>query len=146
MVAKNGHVRVLPPHRRGKGARARVQRVQRVQRESLARNDLKSWQRATAVLNSMDGATRAASAERLGVDASTVSRWVGGYRERGEDRNVRVPALATRATARTRVPRADGVPSNQIVMSPRLLRAASQLRQFFTWKWLAEAWPSRAWR
>lgn len=55
------------------------------QRESLARNDLKSWQRATSVLDCIDGATRAASAERLGVDPSTVSRWVGAYLERGVD-------------------------------------------------------------
>lgn len=57
--------------------------MERVQRESLARNDLKSWQRCTAVLACIDGATRAASAGRLGVDPSTVSRWVGTYGERG---------------------------------------------------------------
>ena len=80
MVAKNRQRRALPPHRRGKRARARVERVQR---ETLAGNDLRSWQRATAVLKCIDGATHAASAEQLGVDPSTVSRWVGAYRERG---------------------------------------------------------------
>lgn len=72
----------LAPHQRGKRARARVERSQR---ESLVRNDLKSWQRATAVLCCVDGESHASTAERLSVDPSTVSRWVGAYRERGVD-------------------------------------------------------------
>lgn len=71
---------LLPAHRQNNRARVRVERAQR---ESLARNDLRSWRRATAVLECIDGATRAASAKRLGVDPSTVSRWIGAYLERG---------------------------------------------------------------
>lgn len=89
--------RVLPPRRRDKRARANVERAQR---ESLGRNDLRSWQRATVVLECIDGGSRAASAERMGVDPSTVSRWIGAYEERGVEalRPGRPPGAKSRMT------------------------------------------------
>lgn len=76
MAGKRRRAGVLPPHLRGKRARARVLREQR---NALARDDLSGWQRATAVLAYMDGTSSTAIARVLGVDRSTVVRWMAAY-------------------------------------------------------------------
>jgi transposase len=54
-----------------------------MQRRSLERNDLKAWRRATAVLGYLDGEQMETLAQQLGVNNSTVSRWLSAYVARG---------------------------------------------------------------
>jgi transposase len=90
--------KLVPPHLRGKRARSRVLREQR---EALSRNDLKSWQRSSAVLQCLDGASLVDTAASLGVTHSAVSKWLSGYVEEGFEvlRPKRPPGPTSRLSA-----------------------------------------------
>ena len=53
-------------------------------------NDLKRWKRVRAVLGCIEGRTGSEVAQELGVDRSTIARWVAAYAARG------IPALTPR--------------------------------------------------
>lgn len=74
--------RPIPPHLRGKRARARLERVQR---DALRGNDLATWRRATAMLGALDGASLLKMAQKLDVTQSAVTKWLAAYVERGFD-------------------------------------------------------------
>jgi transposase len=74
--------RLVPPHLRGKRARARLLRAQGA---ALADNNLKAWRRPTAVLLCLDGRSVVQIADQLGVHNSAVSKLLGGYLSRGFD-------------------------------------------------------------
>lgn len=90
---------LVPAHLRGKRARARVARQQR---DALTRNDLKSWRRASAVLQCLDGKSLVQIADGLGVHNSAVSKWLAGYVDRGFDALVprKAPGQKPRLNAR----------------------------------------------
>jgi len=70
----------VPPHLRGKRARARVVREQQ---EALARNDLRTWRRSTAVRRCLDGASIAQIVTELKCTDSAVTKWLSAYVTRG---------------------------------------------------------------
>jgi transposase len=74
--------RPIPPHLRGKRARARLKRVQR---DALRRNDLATWRRATAMLGILDGTSLLEMSQKLDVTQSAVTKWLAAYVERGFD-------------------------------------------------------------
>jgi transposase len=74
--------RPIPPHLRGKRARARLLRIQR---DALGANDLATWRRTTAMLGVLDGASLLAMAEKLDVAQSSVTKWLAAYVEQGFD-------------------------------------------------------------
>ena len=70
----------LPSKRSGAAARRRLQRfITRAKKQ----NDLKSWKRARAVLRCIEGEAGTDVAKELGVDRSTVARWLAAYAARG---------------------------------------------------------------
>ena len=71
---------LVPPHLRGKRARVRVTSAQRA---ALARNDLRAWRRATAVLLCLDGLRIAQICIQLGVHNSAVTKWLARYVSEG---------------------------------------------------------------
>jgi transposase len=74
--------RPIPPHLRGKRARARLERAQR---DALRGNDLATWRRATAMLGVLDGTSLLEMATKLDVTQSAVTKWLAAYVERGFD-------------------------------------------------------------
>jgi transposase len=74
--------RPIPPHLRGKRARARLQRIQY---DALGPGDLARWRRATAMLGALDGASLLAMAKKLEVTQSAVTKWLAAYVEHGFD-------------------------------------------------------------
>ncbi len=87
----------LPSKRSGAAARRRLQRFIT---QAKKQNDLKSWKRARAVLGCIDGHTGADVAKELGVDRSTVARWLAAYAARGMPalKPIKAPGPPTKLT------------------------------------------------
>src|SRR5262245_42653211 len=81
-MSKRKHI--LSPKRKGAAASARIQRVAERGRKT---GDLKTWQRAKAVAEYVEGRSAATIAGELHVDRSAVFKWTAAYAQRG------VPAL-----------------------------------------------------
>jgi transposase len=78
----------LPAKRTNASARRTLRRLET---RAKNRNDLRSWKRVRAVLGCVEGRTGSEMALELGVDRSTIARWVAAYAAKG------VPALTPRA-------------------------------------------------
>lgn len=64
--------------------------LRRLEARAKSKNDLKSWKRVRAVLGCVKGRTGSEVAQELGVDRSTIARWVAAYAAQG------IPALTPR--------------------------------------------------
>jgi transposase len=78
--AKNGQA-IRPQRRTGHELR----KLRALMREAEEKNDLSTWKRAKAVLSYVNGEKVVAIKEKLGVNRSTVNKWLRWYDVEGAD-------------------------------------------------------------